>query len=620
MTKKPKWFQHSALAFAHDCIMAFASFMLSLNLRLGTEEMMAVPHVMYGAVLFTLVCAAVFARMHLYRGIWHFASVEDLLTIVKAVSLAIVIFAAGMFIAHRLEGLPRSVLIINWGVLIVLLGAPRFAYRIAKDRMLAAPKRDHHAIPLLIVGMDNSTDLFIRDVLRDRRSMYSIVGVIDLNSNIHRRSLHGVPVYGRVSEDMVGVVVNKLKRKGKPPQRLVLTHTADASLLERCVKVADEHSLSLSQLPRLQELGLAGIDAGQILKPIAVEDLLGRSQTIHDTGAMNAFVKGKTVVITGAGGSIGGELCRQLAAFSPAHFVLFDNSEFALYAIDQTLSELAPTIPRTPILGDVKNQQQLERVFKDHAPQLVFHAAAVKHVPLSEQNPLQAIETNVFGTKCVIDAAIAHKAQAMVLISTDKAVNPTNIMGATKRLAEKVLVSYQNKSNGTRLVAVRFGNVLGSTGSVVPKFQKQLSGGGPLTVTHQDMTRYFMTLKEASQLVIRAASLTHPSTLYVLDMGTPMKILDLARNMIRLSGRIPEKDVAITFTGLRPGEKLYEELFYITEKPAKTDAEGVLAGTVAALTPDFEAGLASLEASCKEGAADKACKHLKQLVPEYTPL
>ncbi len=618
MSTKTKWFQHGALAFVHDCIMAFLSFGLSLSLRVGTVDALHLPHVMYGAGLFALVCAAVFAHMRLYRGIWHFASVEDLFAIVKAVSLAILIFAAGMFLAHRLEGLPRSVLIINWIVLIVLLGAPRFAYRMAKDRTLVAPKRDRHIVPLLMVGMDSNTDLFLRDIMRDKYSMYEVIAIIDLESNIHRRSLHGIPVYGRVSS--IGAVVNKLKRKGKPPQRLVLTSIADAALLEQCIKVADEHGLSLGQLPRLQELGAAADTTSHVLKPIAVEDLLGRSQTVLDTSAMSAFVKNKTVLITGAGGSIGGELCRQLAGFAPAKLVLLDNSEYALYAIDQVLADTAPHIPRVPVLGDVKNPSQVERIFQEFAPVLIFHAAAVKHVPLSEQNPLQAIETNVFGTGCVLDAAIKHNAQAVVLISTDKAVNPTNIMGATKRLAEKLLIARQAKAGMTRLVAVRFGNVLGSTGSVVPKFHKQLASGSPLTVTHQDMTRYFMTLKEASQLVIRAASLKHPSPLYVLDMGTPMKIIDLARNMIRLSGQIPDKDVAISFTGLRPGEKLYEELFYPSEKPEKTEASGVLSGTACTLDADFEAALASLDAWCKQGAVDKASAQLKQLVPEYTPL
>ncbi len=613
MFRPSKWLQHAAVAFVHDGVMAYLSFWGALILRVGGNEALATPHVWYAAALFMLVCVAVFAHMRLYRGIWHFASVEDLLTIVKAVSLSMLVFAAGMFIAHRLEGVPRSVLLLNWTLLIVLLGAPRFAYRMIKDRVFL-PRRDHHAVPLLLVGMDHQTDLFVRDVLRDTRSMYSLVGVVDFTSTAARRSLHGVTVYGRMSPEALGTLVAKLKRKGKAPQRLVLTNTADAGILAQCMRVADAEGLSLSQLPRLQALGSA--TEGRRLTPIAVEDLLGRTQHVHDMRAMHALVHGKTVLVTGAGGSIGGALCQQLAEYGPAQLVLLDHAEYALYSIDQALAEQAPHVPRLPLLVDVRDVAALDRACRQTRPHLMFHAAAVKHVPLAESNPLPAIQTNVYGTRCVLDAAIAHGAEAMVLISTDKAVNPTNVMGASKRLAETLLLSRRALPRKTRLITVRFGNVLGSTGSVVPLFEKQLHAGGPLTVTHPEMTRYFMTIKEASQLVIRAAALPGEG-LYVLDMGTPMNITDLARNMIRLAGKIPGQDVDIVYTGLRPGEKLYEELFYPAEHPEPTVAPGVLGATLGSIPEGFEAALASLEASCKQGAQQDALSHLKHIVPDY---
>ena len=410
-------------------------------------------------------------------------------------------------------------------------------------------------------------------------------------------------------------------------QKLILTHNdMDGAEVRRIFDLAEAHGCTLSRLPRVTQLQ-TGLDEKIEAQPIAVEDLLGRPQTKLDREAMGVLIAGQNVLVTGAGGSIGSELVRQIAGFLPASITLLDSSEFNLYEIDQELERANPKLPRYAVLGDVRDRTRLDQLFESHAPTLVFHAAALKHVPMVEQNPLEGILTNVIGSRNVADACLTHKVQTMVLISTDKAVNPPNVMGATKRLAEsycQALDIEAQKEIGTRFVTVRFGNVLGSTGSVVPLFQKQLASGGPLTVTHAEVTRYFMTTREAVELVLQASAAGRSNNedvgrINVLEMGKPVRIFELAEQMIRLAGMQPEKDIEIRITGLRPGEKLHEELLHESEELLPTGSAGIL--LAAPRTSDISTlreALDKLEIAARNRQRDEAMQILCTIVPEYT--
>lgn len=614
----------TSIAACHDTIMAGLSFLLALYLRLGFDIFpWELPYFPLGISLFMLVSTAVFISMRLYRGMWHFASTEDLVAIAKAVSLAILVFAFLMFTISRMEGFPRSALLINWLLLIFMLGAPRFAYRILKDKGFNfAFKRDRKSIPLLLYGAGNAAEIFIRDSFRSAEKLYKIVGLVDDNLSRSNRTIHGIKVYH--GSENLPFIIRKFERKGVKPQRLVITEEVSAEALQHMLDVADSHGLTLSRLPKMHlEQHDATVPFSARLRPIDIEDLLGRPQALRDVALMNSLIAGKRIMITGAGGSIGSELCRQIAALQPKKLILYEFSEYALYAIDMELQKIAPTLEIVPILADIRDSSALNDVMKHQKLDIVFHAAAIKHVPISESNPLAALDTNVCGTARVAGACQTHNVPLMVTISTDKAVNPSNIMGATKRLAERVITHLPEDK--TQFITVRFGNVLGSKGSVVPLFQQQLQEGGPLTVTHKDMTRYFMTIREAVDLVLHAAALGNQQqvkkALFVLDMGEPMNIGNLARKMVRLAGLKPDEDIQIIYTGLRPGEKLFEELFYKEELPKPTSIKGVLQAENLMRDALFDPlVLDALEKCCKERRAMDALAILKQQVTTFTPI
>ncbi len=611
------------VAVAHDIAMAALSFLLALYLRLGVNPFIHMQaYALPGMMLFTLICATVFSAMRLYRGLWRYASLPDMVAIVKAVTVAVALFSMAMFVLTRLDGLPRSVPFINWLLLIALLAGPRLAYRALKEGRLQIDigTAELRRIPLLLVGATGNAELFIRDCLRDTRSLYRIVGLLDENPVRKNRALHGIRIYGNTAN--MRTVIRRLERRGLKPQRIILTDPNWTSDQVKALLLQTEAlGLPLGRLPQLEEFK-QGVPGKSELRPIVLEDLLGRAQYAHDRAALDALVRGKRVAITGAGGSIGAELVRQVAALAPASVLLIDLSEHFLYLIDRELSETMPTLSCRAVIADVRDDTHLCALFAEYKPQIVFHAAAIKHVPLSESNPLAAISTNVLGSRNVARAAQNVGAEAMVMISTDKAVRPTNIMGATKRLAETWCQALgQSAKEGTRFFTVRFGNVLGSHGSVVPLFEHQIRAGGPITVTHPDMVRYFMTIREAVELVMHAAALgvqeARREAIFVLDMGKPVRIVELATQMIRLAGLIPGKDIEIKFSGLRPGEKLFEELFYDEEHIKRTALGGVLvaAPRECVLTP-LEQSLALMEKYCKDGNP-AAIGVLQQLVPEF---
>lgn len=619
-------FNRNIFAAMHDAVMAGLSFLLSVWLRLGEEQRhLADDYLRSGTLLFMLVCIVVFTAMRLYRGLWRYASMQDMLAIVRAVTLSIAIFFLLMFIINRLQGLPRSLLFINWVLLVIMLGGPRFVYRAFKDRTLHWKMSFDEArkIPVLLIGAGDQAEQFIRESGRDGQALYEVVALVDDNPLQKDGTIHRVPIYGGL--DSLPVIMHRLARKGKRPQKIILTDDRlGGADVRRLLEITDGLGTPLARLPKLSEFK-AGFGEQLDIRPIAVEDLLGRAQNVLDRHSMRRLVEGKKLLVTGAGGTIGGELTRQVALLQPAQLVLFDNGEFNLYQIEREIHGAFPGLPLVTILGDIRDAKHVNAVFAQYRPDLVFHAAAIKHVPLAENNIEEAILTNVFGTRHVAQACLDHRTQAMVMISTDKAVNPANVMGATKRLAESFCqaLGALGEGGGTKFITVRFGNVLDSTGSVVPLFREQLATGGPLTVTHPDMTRYFMTVREAVELVLQATALGvgmqgRQDYIFVLDMGQPVRIHDLALQMIRLAGFRPHEDIKIVFTGLRAGEKLYEELFHDAENAVRTTHESIFLSQprftdMAHLCASFE----KLYSAASERRTDEALALLKELVPEF---
>jgi len=619
-----------AVVVIHDIVMAAAAMELAIWARYWLADLRQPVFFLWeGTLLFTLVAAAVFAATGLYRGIWHYASFRDLVAIVRAVALTVLIFVPLLFLLTRLDDFPRSVLVFVGPLLVVMLAGPRLLYRAWKDGNLrhTFERRTDPRVPVLLVGAGQPAETFIRAMAGQKHASYRVVGMVDDNPKRQGRDIHGVRVLGDLAA--IPAQVDRLSRSGNRPQRLIIAaQNLDGEKVEQLLEVADRLGLVLARLPRLTDFR-RGEENEAGPRPIDVEDLLGRPQRVLDRTPVRDLVAGRCVLITGAGGTIGGELTRQIAALGPRRLVLFENSEHALYQIDLELAEQPEIVPRRAVLGDVRDAKRLHRIFREERPAIVFHAAAFKHVPLVEVNPNEAVLTNIVGTRLVAEACLAHGTGTMVLISTDKAVNPTNVMGATKRVAEMVMQTAGTGTEaaagtgGTRFVAVRFGNVLGSTGSVVPLFQRQLARGGPLTVTHPDVTRFFMTVREAVELILQAAArpeLTpqRSGAVFVLDMGRPVRILDLARQMIRLYGRQPDKEVEIVFTGLRPGEKLHEEVMHPEEQGHPTLVDGVLLG--GPRSPD-RATLQPLLDALAEAAADRdtarAMELLCALVPEF---
>jgi O-antigen biosynthesis protein WbqV len=479
-----------------------------------------------------------------------------------------------------------------------------------------------HQIPVILIGNARRIEPFVRELNRQGRLPYTVVAILTYEPAWHGRHIQGIGVLG--GRDSLGNALAYLRQRQIRPQRLVIADDhANEGVISAFLEEANRHGLTLGRLPRLTDFGNPATPATDPVRPIALADLLERPQVVLDTQAIRGLIAGKCVLITGAGGSIGAELVRQVSDLKPRRLVLLENSEFNLYSIDKELSERHPDVSKRDALCDVRDGALLEQWFIAEHPEIVFHAAALKHVPLVESHPLEGVRTNALGTQNVADACVRHGVSTMVLISTDKAVNPNNVMGASKRCAEAYCQALDDTGTKTRFVAVRFGNVLGSTGSVVPLFQRQLAAGGPLTVTHPQTTRYFMTIPEAVALVLQASAVgtrcdVQRGGLFVLDMGKPIKIVDLARQLIRLSGKVPEVDVKIKFVGLRPGEKLHEELVHDEER-ISTPGEGMMMVTPRTATlPILKQQFAELAHATTSFDEAEVLRLLQIMVPEFT--
>lgn len=550
----------TVLAVAHDAIAAILAWSFAYLLRFNFD----VPANFSTEMMETLAWVVplemlVFWQFRLYQGIWRYASTADLRRIFFAVVLSAAAISLLFLMLQFNFVVPRTVLVLNPMLLMLMMGGSRFIYRLWKEKGLIGGMR-LNSEPVLVLGAGDAAMSLAKELAKS--SQWQLVGFLDDNNESHGRTLNGIRVLGNLTSLPEWVVRLAIK------QVIIAMPSSSHQQRKRAIQLCNEAKVSVLTVPSFDDLMSGKVSVSQ-LRAIELDDLLGRDPVVLDTAGLHGLLTGKVVMVTGAGGSIGSELCRQIARFSPAKLMLFEQSEFALYTMEQELKSTFPTLNFVCLVGDVRDAARVAEVLQSHTPSTLFHAAAYKHVPMMEQhNTWQAIRNNVLGTWTIARAAQQHGVAKFVMISTDKAVNPTNVMGASKRLAELVCQTLQ-PSAGTRFVMVRFGNVLGSTGSVIPKFRAQIAQGGPITVTHPDITRYFMSIPEATQLVLQAGLMGQGGEIFVLDMGQPVKIIDLAKDLIRLSG-LTENDIKIEFSGLRPGEKLYEELLADNEHTLPT--------------------------------------------------
>ncbi|MFO7802525.1 MAG: nucleoside-diphosphate sugar epimerase/dehydratase [Desulfovermiculus sp.] len=528
----------------------------------------------------------VFYFFDLYHGMWRYTSISDLINVIKASFASTLLIVFLLLYINRFQGYSRSVFVIDLLLTIMCISgfrvAVRFFYeRSFKDLALGAvlkktlrrmgpPLKDRQK--LLIVGAGDCGEKMYREIRDSGRLQSEVVGFVDDDPVKRGRKIHGTPVYGPVDR------LREIKNRLKATQVLIALPSARGQEMRRIVDCCKQSGLSYKTVPSMAEL-IDGRVTYSSIRDVAYQDLLGREAVRLDQEKIGAYLRGQCVLVTGAGGSIGSELCRQICRYRPESLVLFERGENLLYHIEMEVHKRFPHIRIVPLLADVQDLTQVELCFRKYRPQTVFHAAAYKHVPMLENQPWSPVTNNIMGTANLIQASKDFGAQRFVFVSTDKAVRPANIMGASKRVAEMLIQSQNscNKSQDTRFVCVRFGNVVGSAGSVVPLFQKQIEKGGPVTVTHPDVARYFMTISEACQLILQAGGMGQGGEIYILDMGRSIRIVDMASDLIRLSGLEPEQDVTIQYTGLRPGEKLFEELVAAEEDVVSTDHEKIMA-------------------------------------------
>ena len=601
------WWKRRWAVLAHDTLWIPVSLLLAYWFRfnLGSIPSVQLPG-LYWLILVALpVQAAFFHLFGLYRGIWRFASIPDLTRILKSVASGAALTFGLVFIFQRLQGVPRSVLLLYPMFLAAGLAAPRLLYRWWKDRSLHLTSDRPRA---LVIGAGRAGELLLRDLLKS--NVYLPVGILDDDADKRGMEIHGIRVLGGL-DDIRGQI-----RTMAVDVVLLAIPSAPHQLIRRVTQDCQQVDISCRTLPSLTELADGSVEVAS-LREVSIEDLLGRDPVVMNPDHLALLLRNRCVLVTGAGGSIGSELCRQVARMSPARLVMLDHGEFNLYNIEQEMRSRFGDVC-TPLLGDVRDSVRMRWVFEHFQPEVIFHAAAYKHVPLVEENPAEGVKTNVFGTCNVADLAVEFGARALVLVSTDKAVNPANVMGASKRTAELYCQNLDGRSPKTAFITTRFGNVLGSTGSVVPKFRQQIAAGGSVTVTHPDMTRFFMTIPEAVSLILQAGAMGKGGEIFVLDMGEPVKIVDLAEQMIRLSGLVPNEDIAIEFTGLRPGEKLYEELFHEAEQLSGTaHPKLMLAESREADWQMLTNQLEQLRDACARRDTDLVRYTLKSIVPEF---
>jgi FlaA1/EpsC-like NDP-sugar epimerase len=556
-----------------------------------------------------LIRGLTFVPFHLYDSVWQYVGIRDLRAIGIGVTASSILFCLVIRGVLGLRAYPRSVFLMDLVLVVFLMGAARVGWRLQREYRTNARTRS-----VLIFGAGDAGETIVREILNGGEHGYRPVGFVDDDPAKVGQRIHGIPVLGTRAD------LPRIIAETKPSEVLVAIARAAPETLRSIVKALESHKLPIKAMPHLRDI-LEGRARLHDVRDLAVADLLGRAPVGLDVETVRHLVAGKRVLVTGAGGSIGSELSRQIAALGPKSLVLFERYENALWAVERSVAGLKPGGSVYSVIADVTDERRVDEVLAEHRPELILHAAAHKHVPLMELNPCEAIKNNVKGTRIVGEAAVRHGVERFVLISSDKAVNPSSVMGATKRVAELLAMALAERGS-TGFVVVRFGNVMGSNGSVIPLFLEQIKGGGPVTITHPDMRRYFMLISEAVQLVLQAAALGENGALYVLDMGDEIRVVDMARNLIRLAGFIPEREIPIIYVGVRPGEKLSEELVASDETIEPSRLEGIRrvrsAGDLAPAS--LERSVADLERFAEKGAAGAVVQQLGAMVPTFRPV
>jgi len=564
----------------------------------------------------------------LYRGMWRYTSLNDLANIIKATTISSMIIFLAIYFSHGFMNFARSALIIDWFLVIFLTAGYRVGMRLyfglikgdeiahnpIRQLFLKNGKGKSDASRLVIIGAGDCGEMIYREI-RDNASLkYKVVGFLDKDVKKHGRQIHGIPILG--SPDNIPMIATEMR----VDEFLIAIPSATSDQMRNIVLQCKESGIAHKTVPGMGEL-IDGRVTVQAIREVQYRDLIGREVVNLEEARIGEYLENARVLVTGAGGSIGSELCRQICRFKPETLMLFERAESQLYDIDLELKSNFPYVKMIPVLADIRDRQQLKMAFEANRPQVIFHAAAYKHVPLIETHPWKGVRNNIVGTRNLVETANTFKVNRFVFVSTDKAVRPTNVMGSTKRVAELV-VQGQNNCNAsqTKFMTVRFGNVIGSIGSVIPLFKKQIAAGGPVTVTHPEMTRYFMTIPEAAQLILQAGSMGDGSEIFILDMGTPIKIVDMARDLISFSGLEPDRDIKIEFIGLRPGEKLYEELITEGEGIVPTSHEKIMVLKGQNCDQDvLNKKIDELRELAYEQDGEGIRKLLKEIVPEYTP-
>ncbi len=582
------------------------AFLIRFDFRLPASEWM---NLVQSLPLILLIRVLIFSWFRLHEGIWRYVSIQDGVLILKAVTLSSLIFSVAILTFFR-QGFPRSILLLDWVLCLVLVGGIRVSLRVLRESSRQYPQAG--AKRALIVGAGDAGDMLLREIGRNATMPYEIVGFVDDEPRKRGMRIHGVEVLGTVDE------LPKLCRVQRVQEALIAIPSANGAQMRRITQACRAAEVEFKTIPGLGEL-LENPSAVPKVRRVDISDLLRREPIRIDHTEVEEFVQGKRILITGAGGSIGSELCRQVSRFEPGNLVLLDRAENTLFFVELEIREKFPELVVQAVIADVTDENRIRTVFQRHKPQVVFHAAAHKHVPLMELNKAEAVKNNVLGTMVVSNAAWRCGVEDLVFISTDKAVRPSSIMGATKRLAEMYVQALSARTQ-TRFTTVRFGNVLGSDGSVLQVFQRQIESGGPITITHPDMKRYFMTIPEACQLVLQAATQGMGGKIFVLNMGDPVSIVDLAKDLIVLAGLDPERDIEFKFTGPRPGEKIFEELLGSETRILPTSHEKIMIAQTDPIEYEvLETNILDLVKSLDGEDEEVLIGRMMSLVPDYTP-
>ena len=592
------------ITILHDFVIFCLSFFIALLLRLDWSQSISLMLSLW-SFCFLYAAANIFLLQYfgLYHGIWRYASIHEIISIFKSITISTLIIILSFFLIFRLENIPRSFPVLLFIVSLFGVTGPRVFYRFLKDKFT---KDIIKRIPVFIVGDSNSSESFIRLTKNQKNSPYQVIGIIgDKPSSVGRR-IHNVPILASVTD--IDLFSKDFKEKKLAPQKIIITdQLIKPESVEKLYVFAQKNGLALGILPKLSNIDSKDSFA---TNPIAIEDVLGRKQKVHNPKLLKG-ISNKIVIVTGAGGSIGSEICRQIDLVKPKNLILIEQNEFALYKVLQNLKGNL-----SPILADIRDYEKINSIIKEYKPDIVFHAAALKHITFVEDDPIEALKTNFLATFKLCEICKSQNIPKFVFVSTDKAVNPSNIMGASKRLCEKYIQNFSLSSNSTKFSIVRFGNVLGSTGSVMPLFEEQIKQGGPITITDPKVTRYFMTIREAVELVLISSQLkTKNGEIFILEMGKPVLIKDLAISMINLLGE-KENEIKIIYTGLRKGEKLSEQLFFNEEKVINTNVKGILSTTDKIYnvdTSDYNRLVSYIQKNQTKKAIDK----FKKMLPEY---